>query len=200
MITKRRPRILIDVDGVLADFSSGALLVCNKLANTSYTVEDIKDFDIFKLPSLKEIEDEAWRLMDHPGWARTLKVYDGAKDAVKRLKEIGDVRIVTAAVFSGPTFCFDRAQWLEEHFGIVHDDIFFGADKRCVWGDVFIDDKIENIHNWIGENGNLPNTPIAILWDRPWNQNYISHAKVRRLKDWNKAIELISTHLSGVTT
>ena len=44
----RKPRVLVDVDGVLADFLTPAFKIIEKLTGRLYRPEEIKQWDIFE--------------------------------------------------------------------------------------------------------------------------------------------------------
>jgi 5'(3')-deoxyribonucleotidase len=199
-------RILLDVDGVIADFTSAYLEIANKLAGTDWKHDDQTDWNLGFLPGLAAVENEAWKAVGLPGFARRIKAYDGAIDGVRRLAELGDIYIVTSPVWMhglaegetqeahelhGRTFCYDRVRWLEEHFGLARNHIIFAYDKHLVEGDVFIDDKPSNVENWLSSHGGKSGTR-AILWARKYNEGFDGcHPKLLRTGDWNEAISFI---------
>jgi len=184
-----RPRFLVDVDGVLADFVGPALDIANRLAGTEYTEVDVKDWDLFGLPGLREVESRSWNRIKEPGWARYMPIMPGAQDFIRELSEIGDVRILTAPVYS-PTFCYDRWMWLEENFGIPHKHVSFDKEKFAHDGDMLIDDRLDNVRDWLRAHGRrrAKSVGTALLWDRPWNQTTEAHPKMVRTRDWNVAL------------
>lgn len=198
-----RKTILLDCDGVLSDFTSGFLKVANKIAETNYTHKDVKTWDLTALPGLKEAAKKVWKEVGAPGFAQTLDVYPGAIEGYKKLCELGDVYIVTSPLFMhkddpdrhpnhGATFCFDRAVWLETHFGVDPKKILFAYNKHIVEGDVLIDDKIENIRDWMEMHGSKRGTR-AVLWAQLYNVDGDgNHPKVLRTDSWSEAAKFIT--------
>lgn len=156
--------VLIDLDGVVADFTSACLFIANQYAGTNYTPADVTEWEIFNLPGLREVEDRTWKTISEPGFARMLAVYPGAREGVEWLKSKGPVRILTSPVIS-PTFMFDRVRWVEKELGIGWKHIIYTYSKELVTGRGLIDDKPENILAWTDRN-----TGPAVLWAQPYNQ------------------------------
>ena len=186
-------RILIDCDGVITDYASASFRKANELAGTSFTHDDCTGWDPLKRPEFQHIEDAVWNWIRKPGWAHDeLKLYDGALEGVRSLQKFAienDLlfRVLTSPAET-PTFCSDRWRAFDRDFGIHRHDIIFAHDKGGYNGICLIDDKVENIQEWIAEHGRKK--VVAFLWDRPWNRaaNF-SHPKVIRTNDWNLVIE-----------
>lgn len=88
-----------------------------------------------------------------PGIASKMQPMDGAKEGVKKLRELGyRVVILTSPTISNITWETDRRTWLTYHFEINHQDVIFARDKYLVRGDVFIDDKIKKVLDWAAVN------------------------------------------------
>jgi len=146
-IMGRRPRVLLDVDGVIADLVQ---LMVNAVRNLK-----LKDISISWRPTkwdvAKELgltnkqEDAVYEVLRLPGSANMLLPFPGAVQGVKRIASLFDVAFVTAPVEGSATWCFDRIEWLVKHFG---DDLgnrwVFTDHKYLVYGDFLVDDKPEN--------------------------------------------------------
>jgi 5'(3')-deoxyribonucleotidase len=205
-------RLLIDCDGVLASFTDGFLAIANRIAGTHYAHDDVDAWNLDELPGVAEHSDEIWAEVGEPGFARNLVVYPGAQAGVAALSRLGEVRVVTAPLWMnnedekrgpfqqigsrleslyGKTFCWDRMKWLQEHFQIPRKHIIFAYDKSGEDGDVLIDDKVENIQNWIDRHGSRKGR-AAILWAQKYNAYADgAHPKVIRTNDWARAAEIV---------
>lgn len=163
-----RPRVLLDVDGVLADFVGAYLDILSTEIGVFAKRELITEFDIGK--SLGLSRDESARVKRAIGnreqLARKLDVYPGAIEGVARLAEIADVYIVTSPWNSNPTWCHDREHWLREHFGIPHSRVVHTSAKYLCRGDFLVDDKTDTLGKWQAEN------PLgtAVQWKTPHNR------------------------------
>lgn len=161
-------RILIDVDGVLADFVSAALKIGNKLSGKNVQLDEVTQWDLIE-QHFPDCEPEMYEAFMEPGFARNLDVYEWAQKGVEMMKTLGEVRIVTSPII-GPTFCYDRVKWLEEHFDLGYKDIIFAYDKSCIDGTILIDDKPSNISGWIeARERDSKHSFLGVLWFQPWN-------------------------------
>lgn len=162
-----RPRILLDVDGVLADFVTAFLAVVRFQLGRDHVPEDVTQFNLASSLGLSKLEfDQCAEIVSASGFCRTLSVYPGATDGVAALHRIADVYIVTSPWNSNRTWTYDREQWLAEHFGIPHSRVVHTSAKHLVRGDVLVDDKTETLHTWQAEHP----TGRAIQWTTPHNR------------------------------
>lgn len=156
------PRVLLDVDGVIADFVGTALRVVNDLFGTSHTSADVTRFDIAGSLGLSDDQRAIMQtaLSGTPRLAAGLAVLPGAADGVRRLREIAEVYIVTSSWDSNETWEFDRKAWLFEHFGISRSHVIFAHAKHVCSGDFLIDDKTSTLVAWRDENP----VGVAVQW------------------------------------
>lgn len=158
-----RPRVLLDVDGVLADFHTPCLQIINGLTGAKHKVEDFDDWDIFKaLKVTKEVEQKTYDLMNLPGWCRSIEPYDDAYTGVSMLREIADIFICTSPM-KGDTWVSERNKWLSSHFGFSTKQIIHTSAKHVCAGDALIDDRISNLVAWKKAHPN----GSAIRWAMP---------------------------------
>lgn len=190
-----KPRVLLDIDGVLGDFTASALKIGNKLVGTEFAVDDVVFWDFCDLPGWEPYEDAIWEEIKKPGFARNMVVYPGASEAVRHLKTIADVRIVTSSMGISEPFCFERLAWLDENFGIPWKKVVYAYEKSPYAGDFFVDDKVANVQGWLEENGTK--ATAAVLWTQPYNQAAdIHHPKLHRFNDWDKLIKLVGAFVN----
>lgn len=145
-----RPRVLLDCDGVLADFIGGALRIVNTMLGTGYVPTDVTEFDFTKslgLPARAAADVKRMIGATH-GFAASLAVLPGAVDGVRRLREVADVYVVTSPWNSNPTWMSEREAWLDRHFAIPHRQVIHTAAKHICVGDVLVDDKTETVDRW----------------------------------------------------
>lgn len=143
-----KPRVLLDVDGVLADFHTPCIEIINRLMGTSHKVEDFDNWDIFdalKVP--KDVRSKVYDEMHQPGWCTNIKVYPDAIVGVNKLREVAHVYVVTSPM-KGDTWTSERDRWLARHFGFTTKRIIHGSAKYICAGDFLVDDKIENLEKW----------------------------------------------------
>lgn len=148
-------KILLDCDGVLADFVSAALLAHDR----PETHDEWHYWDFYRRWCLTA--EDFWRPMRGAAWWFGIKPYPWAADL---LKALGDVTIVTAPN-SDPECPRGKLDWLRAHFGITHKRVVIAERKEILAhpGTVLIDDYSLNVNNFRDHGGN------SILFPQPWN-------------------------------
>lgn len=153
-------RLLVDVDGVLADFT-GAL--CKELAKEGHGTWTDEHLTTWELKSCFPAKSHAAieRIMTRPGFFASIPRYDGAQAFVKNLRKRGDVSAVTVVTGKAQQ---ERYDWLlslgfQDHEIVLVDK---HEAKTAVTGDAIIDDRIETLEKCSHHT--------RIVFDRPWNQ------------------------------
>lgn len=185
-----RPRVLLDCDGVLADFITPACETMNKILGSSVTPNDMKSwylFDAFDFEVLPETREACYDQWKRPGWCFDLKPYPGAQEGVALLREVADVYIVTTPM-EGATWADERRRWLTKYFGFDRKTIVHTDGKYICSGDVFVDDKRDHCRAWKACH------PLgtAILWECVTNrtQDY----EGIKTGDWGKIRTIAESH------
>jgi 5'(3')-deoxyribonucleotidase len=147
-------RILLDIDGVCADFLTPCLSAINSYTGLSFTADVVKDWDIMQSLHIPEATArEIYTTMEVPGLCRDIELYEGAAEGVHALRELGDVWAVTAP-FGGPYWMYERDQWLVEKLGFRKNDILHVRSdaKHAVSADFLIEDKVSTLVSWSAKN------------------------------------------------
>jgi 5'(3')-deoxyribonucleotidase len=179
----QRKRVLLDCDGVLSDCVKGMAVEAEKIFGLK-APNPRKHWDLCTdLNLTKEQEGQMWRAMSQLGWADHLEVLPGAKEGVRELQKIADVYIVTAPVYSSPTWVHDRYAWLRREFKIDHKHVVITHAKYLCRGDVFVDDKPVTVENWVHHH---PDNHGLV-----WNYSYTEddHPHLPRAFNWADVIE-----------
>tara|TARA_R110002051_G_scaffold60644_3_gene111281 strand:- start:1068 stop:1520 length:453 start_codon:yes stop_codon:yes gene_type:complete len=124
-------KIFIDMDGVLANFEKAA-----------------EENPHIKRPDL------------HLDFS-TFEPIAGAKDAVKKLEDMGhDLFIATTPPWNHPDAWGQKRNWIEKHFPTLKRKMFLTHRKDLLKGDILIDDTIyrgqrdfEGEFMWFGQDG-----------------------------------------------
>lgn len=161
--------VLLDVDGVLADFIGGIIPIIKAVTGRDVTHDEIDQFDFSAALQLSpEHAGKVKRAIGSSGrMASFLSVFDGAKEGVRRLRDIADLYIVTSPWNSNETWCHDRERWLHRHFDIPHSRVIHTSAKHLIRGDVFVDDKTSALEAWRIRNPQ----GVAVQWRTPHNRN-----------------------------
>lgn len=178
MIKSRR--VLLDVDGVLANFHEPALKVAQSVGVLH--PEATHEWDIFRHYDRKST-DKIYDILRGEGWCASLEPYEGAQMGVLMLSSVADVYFVTAPM-AGRHWPYERAEWLRKHFGAGNHNIIQTHAKHVCTGDVFVDDKPAHVEDWMSHNPQ----GTALLWDQPYNQR--SHY-LPRVDAWEQVVDAV---------
>jgi 5'(3')-deoxyribonucleotidase len=182
---RTRKRFLCDVDEVLADFQSPTFEIIGRLLKRQLTQYDYDVWDVFSLFTKEEVE-LLFTEIERPGFCRSLKPLPGAIDAIKELRQIADVYVVTSP-FHSETWVAERDAWLMEHFGFTRKQIVHTSAKYLVEGDAFLDDNPSHVLHWKEEHPD----GLAMLWHIP-NTRKLPHDDVR-VFTWERVIEEVKS-------
>ncbi len=133
-------RILVDCDGVLADFTGA---VCRHFQRP---LSSVTNWDYAKAWGYNSAI--FWRDDMHfvraPGFCASLGVLVDVRAAIDELRKLGEVLIVTSPMHNAPSWCGERIEWLRK-FGVAENEIIFTSRKELIRGDVLIDDGPSNL-------------------------------------------------------
>lgn len=159
--------ILLDQDGVLADFDHAFLTVWRERYPDIAPVEqeNRRSFHILK-DYPRELRGRAEAIYTAPGFVRDLPPVPGALEAVKELLALGmDIRICTSPLAQFENCVMEKYLWVEKHLGReATNRLILTRDKTLVHGDLLIDDKPEI-------NGAIRPRWKHILFDAPYNRH-----------------------------
>jgi 5'(3')-deoxyribonucleotidase len=162
--------VLLDVDGVLADFEQQ---LCNRLrselgwATAKSIINKIQQRTSWDFKDiLTSAENKiVWALLAEP-FAGDMPLIEGAKNLVSALTAYGhEILCVSSPWISNPTWEHDRRYWLKKHFGIGHRQFISTSVKHHVDGDVLIDDKPSHVETWTATRGKQ-----GLLFGQPYSR------------------------------
>jgi 5'(3')-deoxyribonucleotidase len=170
-----KPDILVDIDGCFANFILGSLDAIRESIDearrskyTSIGHEDIHSYAMEAVFDMTPDEIARWHtLVRMPGYCAAIPPYPGARFAIARLQEIGNVHPVTFPWPRAPHWIIEREDWLREHLGIDPDLVHYTRQKHLVRGAVFIEDTTKYLVKWRKHNPD----GIAIRLSRPYNRS-----------------------------
>ena len=182
-----RPTLLLDCDGVLADFVSAYLKIVEFQLGRSHTPAEVTRWDINASLGITGVDSSNVKraIGNAPRLARNLAVYDGAKYGVSELLDLTDLYIVTSPWNSNPTWTHDREAWLFENFGIRSNRVIHTSAKHMVRGDILVDDKTETLVEWRDAHP----TGIPVMWSTPHNQGESWDGE--RTNSWDHLIRIV---------
>lgn len=175
-------RLLCDVDGVVSNFIGAAVRAINLLYGTNHqTGKEPTEWDFGDLIPPGSQRGLLWDALSAPGIAAGLEVLPHAVELVSELSQLGDLWFVTSPFQTSPTWCYERARWLQEHLGIDRHRVVFASDKSAVDGVVLIDDRAANLVQWSRGSAQHPldddeRPHGAILWRQPYSGKWCGPA------------------------
>lgn len=164
-------RILLDVDGPVADFVGALLATARRIfPGRDLTREQIKGHGSFTGWGLSESEGKALlrAVDDGERWCERIDPHEHAFEGVARLRTLGVVWCVTAPWTTRPTWDHERREWLLRHFGIPRERVIMAIDKTAIDGDVLIDDNVATCRAWRADPCRRAGV-LAIVWNTPHN-------------------------------
>lgn len=167
-----RPRIGVDADEVLFDFSGHCLRILNRIRGTNYTRADVTAWDFSNLLAGDAGAAKEFRArLDHERTASMLAVTPEAGPLLDMLERYGDVWVVTSPMHTNQTWVYDRMMALHA-LGVDRHRIHFASDKSSFDGIILVDDYAPNLMQW--EDGAVyPAERRGILWERPWSGEWV---------------------------
>lgn len=135
--------ILVDMDGVLADFESNMAQRWLALHPQGPTYPRERDtWDAWEiLPD--HTKDTFIEIMCEEGFFHTMPPIPGSLEAVQEMSRLGhEVFLCTAPVISSDICSMEKVMWVRKHLGTAYvKRMIITSDKTVVHGDLLIDDK-----------------------------------------------------------
>lgn len=177
----RKILLALDCDGILSDFTSGALKIVEEITGRRYSPSDVHEFDFTKALGLSADESRAVKavISERRGFAASLVPYPDARQGVRRLRELGDVFCVTSPWDSNSWWRDERSAWLAMHFGI--DRVHHAEDKSGYEADVFVDDRSKHVRAW----SSMWPGRTAVFWRTPHNTSEVVPAGAHSISSWD---------------
>ena len=172
-----RLEILLDCDGVLADFHKGAYSAHGQEWDNPKVWDFWHDWPMS--------DTKFWnKLRGRDFWAN-LEPYEWTLDLFHALKALGRVTVCTAPCDDN-CCASGKHDWLDKNLGIRPKDCMIGKEKYLLAGPskLLIDDSFTNCKKFVEHGGQ------AILFPQPWNDSTLSG-----WRDVVKMVEVI-THFN----
>jgi 5'(3')-deoxyribonucleotidase len=172
----KQRQILLDMDGVLSNFVEGAIGQLNRELATDLTVKEyVQKGYGWNMWEPYEITPNAWwsLLEKDPNIWSNLKPFPWAKQLYNKLKEFGEVTILTAPS-ENPYCAAQKIGWLYGHLGINSSSVMIGSRKYLMAGNgILIDDYPKNVKDFTeagGEGIVVPSNwnTLDLTFDKVW--------------------------------
>ncbi len=168
-------RILVDMDGVLADVYNRFFDLHEKEFGVRLSIQDII--------GLKEAEAFPNQLnwVNSLGFFRTLPAMNGSQQGLRKLNEHFEVIIVSMAT-EFPQSLTDKQLWLMDNYPFISwKQLVFCGCKEIIRADIMIDDHLKNLDNFTGE---------TYIFTQPHNLNVVD-SRHRRVDSWPEIEKLL---------
>ncbi len=177
ILGQRKPRILFDMDDVLADLVGEIINRFNIRTSQNRSVEECTSWYMENIFG-REIMD----ILLEKNLFKELQVKNDAVEVMERLIESDryDIFIVTACT---PEAYKEKLDWLTEYMPFIPQHrVIPCCEKSAIWGDLLIDDRLKNLYDYekIGD---------CVVYDMPHNRNDNKFHRVYCLKDVEIYIE-----------
>ena len=175
--------ILLDMDGVIADFHTQAIGVLNTWLEKRYTTEmyvnECVGWDMWRPYGIDC--DTFVRLIDEtPNFWIDIPPYPWAKELYDYCMEIGEGNVtICTTPFHDPACSSQKQEWLSKHLGINSSSVMLGSRKYLMAkpGNVLVDDYNKNINRFIKEGGDGALVPSS------WNTHNVSFQMIKNAID-----------------
>lgn len=158
--------ILVDLDGVIADFELGFLNSWRKKYPQEFYVP-LKKRQAFKIRDdyPEELGNRVKGIYFKEGFFKSLPEIPGSIQTIKKLSEGGHQVFICTNPMSGHITCvMEKFEWVREKLGPEWDKrIIVTEDKTLVFGDILIDDKPKIV-------GLKKPKWKLVLFDQPYNR------------------------------
>ena len=170
-----KKRLIVDMDGVLADVYSQFLNFEEREFGFRQPIENLMG-----KPEAAVFKNER-QYVTSKGFFRTVPLMKGSVDAVQELNKKYDLFIVSAAM-EFPNSLTEKHEWLAEHFPFISwKQIVFCGLKTIIRGDIMIDDYFKNLDHFTGE---------TILFTQPHNFG-MDNKSHKRVSSWEEILRLL---------
>ena len=163
-VIERRPTVLVDMDGPLADFDAAFYALCHA---SGWEMHSTLQTQCHRFATDCILDRKHARLarefVNSSRWFLDLPVTTGAIDGINELAEHADVWICTKPLEANLQCRDDKASWVRRVLGEEWERrLILTPDKSLVRGDILLDDAIK-LH-WLNTAEWEP-----VVFPTPWN-------------------------------
>ena len=185
-----QPTVLVDMDGVLADWTAGVFDKMRSIAQeTGYlgilpTPSQLVSFNVEECFTGQQLALFK-QAMHSPGLYRALKPIPGGFEALAGLEAAGvHVKLCTSPDLENPTCADDKLAWVAWYGGRkLAGDTVITKDKTSVRGHLLVDDKPSI-------TGSFAPQWAQVLFTQPYN-THVSLPRLHTWADWSLLLELL---------
>jgi 5'-nucleotidase len=178
-------RILVDMDGVIADFEHGFLEDWRATYPDKFYIP-FEERNTFQLTDQypEDLKALVGQIYCEPGFFRKLNPIAGGIEALWEMDRLGlEVFICTSPLKIYQNCVIEKYIWVEENLGVAWTKrLVMTRDKTLVRGDILIDDKP------VIEGADVPAWE-HVLYDQPYNRTAeVSHKRRLTWANWKEVL------------
>lgn len=176
-------RVAIDVDGVLNDLMEKTIDLYNMRHDTTFTVDDFKEYDIYKDLDFEDANDFVNLWAEKELWD-SLEPRDDAQRCVQQLVNAG-YEIYFATSTDAINYEW-KVRWLENYFPMIpENNIMCIHNKNLLNVDVLIDDCPKHLTS--------NSLYYRVCFDFPWNRAIHDEVYgIYRAHNWEEVVNAVN--------
>jgi 5'-nucleotidase len=181
---ENRRTILVDMDGILANFNKKIIEMYNASTGENKLVSDITRYD-FSTFSRTDLIHSFYR---SKGFFKSLEPMPGAEAYLEEILKLGHhVEIVTQLPIASKWASTEKTEWLKYYFPYFNlNNITFTRNKYLMRGDILFDDNPKHLETWAALNrlestftiqyeyNKHCNVDYMLQYDSAWQQFYMA--------------------------
>lgn len=189
-----KKKIGIDIDEVLVNFMENYLEFHNKRHNTSFNLNDVTNYHLWKCGIHQSKEESVKEVLDFNNSKDFEKIdfVEGAKFGIETLSKIHYLFFITSRTLEikEKTEEFFYSHFPRNGFEFLFSgEIYGGKTKTEICKDLGISEMIEDNPNYAFDCA-VRGIKVFLL-DKPWNRDYQRHENIIKVKDWKELLERI---------
>lgn len=175
----RKPRLLFDMDDILALFVPELLKRFNAAHGTNHKVEDCVSWYLTEL-----FGEDILDFSKQENFYESLEPVPGAIETFKRLYESEKYEMYI--VSAGEAFsCVGKIAWLQKYMPFFPlDNFILTKSKDAVWGDLLFDDGPHNAEKF-------KDIGLPVVFDMPYNRHLTNYLRVYSWEEFERLVEKI---------
>lgn len=177
-----RKKVVLDVDGILADFCGAAAATMTRVSGRLVLPHHIDRWEVTDVLDDDGHKAESKLAFQSRGFCSSIDPYPGAAEAVRSISEVADVVYATAPMHKNEHWIRERIEWLERVVGADPKSVVFTYQKHLVSGACILEDSGPNADLWASAHP----SGVAMIWDRPYNRH--EGLGARRVHSWDDVL------------
>ena len=197
MEEKKKNKIAVDIDDVLANFQIHFLEFYNKRNGTNFKLKDMFSYDYEKVfkTSKEESREQLNAFYNSQDFSKITPI-EGAKESIFELGKKNNLYVITSRPDSTSK---ETVRWLNEHFPNIFLKVHFinqhqenipkkSKSEICLKNgySIIIEDAPKYANECAEKNINV------FLLTRPWNLKEKMNPNIKRVKNWQEVLKNLS--------